>query len=162
MADTFKLYRFSPIESDDNLAAAARYVIQGSRKLCEILGVPAAPVGYLTIFSHYEHEYRRLLSLLPALGDVVEANNGWQVSLKTPIAEETDTVELLRIRKPDPYRMHVGCADLKVSDPWVFREKYAAPDAINARVIEREDFNMVEIFDPSVDVLAYVLCDYKL
>ena len=144
------LYRFSPIENKEQLFKAVAYVASEVLRLIETTTSNAYPISYLTIFTHYREEYEKLISILPDLGKVSDANNGLQVELDKPV----NKINRLRIRKPDPYRMQVGCADLNVGDYNTFKEKYLS-SSTNLRLIERLEYEMIEFFNPDFDVLAY-------
>lgn len=78
------LYRFSPIQNESQLREAAMYIAEQISILCNKIIGKKLPITYLTICAHYEDEYRTLLKLLPALGEVHEANkNSSQSTLKT-------------------------------------------------------------------------------
>lgn len=146
------LYKFSPIKNKKQLVKAVRYVIKQASKLCENVTGKKLKIRYVTVFSHYENEYKNLAKILRKLGEIREANNGVRATLKEPIEGVTE----LRIRKPDPYRMHAGCCDF-LADYWTFKEKYAHAKSKNLRLIKRQDYDMIEFFDPDFDVLAYVV-----
>jgi hypothetical protein len=146
------LYRFSPIANTEELYAAIGYVAKEVLGLAEKVTGDAYAISYLTIFAHYPDEYENLIKLLGDLGKTSDANNGMKVELNRPIAE----ISLLRIRKPDPYRMQVGCADLDVGDYETFRSKYL-DNSKGLRLINRPKYEMIEFFDPDFDVLAYAV-----
>ncbi|HTE21744.1 MAG TPA: hypothetical protein VK674_01740 [Candidatus Limnocylindria bacterium] len=171
-----KLYRFSPIDDQKTLLEAVDYVAKQATKLYfrTVGEVEPELINSLTIFSHYDEEFKSLRQMISKLGDPYNQNNGPRVKLHKPIhvtnaafeqngqqkSVET-TIKYLRIRRPDPYRMQVGCCDL--------RADFASPDFVNAvlspdeekspRLIKRSEYEMLEFFDPEVDVLAYVVSD---
>ncbi len=65
----------------------------------------------------------------------------------------------LYIRRPDPYRHHIGDVDFYLEE---FEYKKLKKDMLNgkkikgARLFERPDLDMIELHDPNVDALAYV------
>jgi hypothetical protein len=160
------LYRFSPIENQASLADAIAYVA-GECTWLFFNAVGFAPkVKALTIFAHYPDEYDYLVRLLTSLG---ESYNEYYVKLANPIIVEVgvlevngvpetvvQTIEFLRIRQPDPYRMQVGCCDYEVDDYWDFKQFYGFMTD-NPRTIERTGYEMLEFYDPSSDVLGYVV-----
>ena len=105
--------------------------------------------------SHYEDEYILLTKFLSTLGEMTEANNGLKCKLRAPIPTNVGEITTLRVRRPDPYRMQVGCGDLIVFDYKKFKEGYLP--AAGLKIIERPEYEMVEFFDPDFDVLAYVV-----
>ncbi|MBI5452447.1 hypothetical protein HY945_03215 [Candidatus Gottesmanbacteria bacterium] len=94
--------------------------------------------------------------MVKALGNFVNENNGPRVALREPIKVGENTIIHLRIRKPDSYRMQVGCNDFDVPDYETFKNENLSKYPNNLRLIKREDYEMVEFFHPDFDVLAYV------
>lgn len=112
-----------------------------------------APVNYTAIFSQNESEYDELYELARQIGTVVQ---------NTPTGDlfEIDTLEtvsgglrLLKIRKPDPTRPERGDADFTVADYPNFKNTYLQKPGF--KLIERENFEMVELVDPMSNVRAY-------
>jgi hypothetical protein len=79
------------------------------------------------------------------------------VVLYGPIKVGDNLITHLRIRKPDPYRMQVGCNDFDFDDYNNFKSRYLKSGKQNLRLIERSDYEMIEFWNPDFDVLAYVL-----
>lgn len=152
-----KLYRFSPIETKEELFKAVNYVAMQSTKLCQKITGETLPITYLTICAHYLDEYDELIKIASTLGEVVDANNGIAVMPLKPIKTAGHTVPKLRIRKPDPYRTQVGCNDFDPGNYQDFKQKYVAVNPNNLRVIERPDYEMIEFYDPDFDVFSYVV-----
>lgn len=150
-----KLYRFSPINSEIELRDAITHVAQEAAKLFYETTGETCEIEYITIFSHYPNEFDKLKQIIEPLGEVRPGNNGWVVELKEPIQLPHNQLHLLRIRHPDPYRMQVGCCDFKIPNYESFKEKFLNKKD-GMRTIEREDYEMIEIFNPDYDTLAYV------
>lgn len=150
-----KLYRFN-LTSKKNLLRAIRYVARESSRLIQQTTGRKLQVTYLTIFAHRVEEYERLIAFATELGKPEETNNGLRFNLKEPIRTRSGDLKKLRIRKPDPYRTQVGCADYDVGDYTEFRDKYLASRPDNVRLIERPGYSMLEFHDPDFDVFAYV------
>ena len=150
-----QLYRFSPIRTEEELFIALRYILESIDSLsAEVCGSPL-PASYVTVFAHYPEEYEGIVQIFKKLGVSEEANNGIKVALGFPLADGS-LVTSVRVRKPDPYRMQVGCGDFYVSDYAKFKEKYLGRSD-HVRLIERPEYEMIEFFDPDVDVLGYVV-----
>ncbi len=116
------------------------------------------PITYLTIFSHHPHEYNRFVEWASELGIKSEVNNGVRFALNEPIQTAGGAIKSVRIRKPDPYRSQIGCADVRVEDYSQFKSEEVPKYAENLRLIERPEYDMIEFFDFNCnDVLAYVL-----
>ena len=153
---TDKPYRFSPIQGKDQLIEAVQYVAMQTSKLVEKIIGKVLPITYLTIFSHSQPEYETLVKILATMGTPYSANNGLRATLSTPIVAGKNSINHLRIRKPDPERPQVGCNDFGV-DYESFKNQYLAAHPENLRLIKRPEYEMIEFFDPSFDVLAYVV-----
>lgn len=150
------LYRFSPIASEDVLKTAIHHVVEQELVLAEKTVGTGLPITYLTIFAHFEQEYQDLTRIIQGWGETSDANNGVKVLLAKPIAQNGQTIHEIRVRKPDPYRAQVGCCDFGVQDYEDFKSKNL-PHNPNLRLIVRPSYDMLEFFDPDVDVLAYVV-----
>jgi len=148
-----KLYRFSPVETESGLHEAIKYLTEQETLLATNATGKSLPITYLTIFAHYDDEYEQLVRLVENWGQIHDANNGIKVSLREPLQEN---IPVLRIRKPDPYRMQVGCCDFGVENYEVFKATNLGQNK-NLRLIARPEYEMVEFFDPDLDVLAYVV-----
>jgi hypothetical protein len=151
-----KLYRFSPIQDSDTLREAILYVVHAENQLADKIIGATLPITYLTIFAHYDSEYDVLINIIDTWGEVAIANNGHKVTLTEPITKDGQRITELRIRRPDPYRMQVGCCDFGVDDFSSFKTAYLGSRK-GLRLIERPEYQMVEFFDPDSDVLAYVV-----
>lgn len=151
-----KLYRFSPIISEEKLLEAIQYVAQKATSLCKKITGEEFPISSITIFSHYNSEFENLQKILLTLGKVAANNNGPYVRLHSSLQLPNNKLELLRVRQPDPYRMQVGCCDFTVEDYEKFKSLTLPDHPEKLRLIERPDYEMIEFFDPGFDVLAYI------
>lgn len=128
------------------------------------------PIKYVTIFAHYEKEYKELVQFASRLGTQTDTNNGIKTTLANKIEILTmkleingvqqdmlEVIESIRIRKPDPYRMQVGCCDFEYSDDYLWLASTETLASSGTRRIQRDDIDMVEFFNPDFDVLAYVV-----
>lgn len=152
-----KLYRFSPIQSKEQLLKVITYVAKRNSKLCKKIIGKTLSIKSLTIFSHYPNEYEQLIKIALELGTKLKEHNGLYVTLNEPIKVGKHTITQLRIRQPDPYRMHVGCNDFEIRDYEDFKREYLNKYPNNLRAIKRPEFEMIEFFDPDFDTLAYVV-----
>src|SRR6266481_7362016 len=105
------------------------------------------PITYLTIFSHNTHEYACFIEWSNQLGAQSEANNGLKFLLNKPIQTNSGIITNIRIRKPDPYRSQIGCADVYTEDYDLFRAEELPKYPDNLRLIERPEYDMIEFFD---------------
>lgn len=121
--------------------------------------------GNLGIFCHYDDEYEKLVEIRKSLTEPSENPNQKYFKLHTPItyeAHKTAPRQIythLYIRKPDPYRHHVWDLDFFLEPSEYQRLKSEFLDGKNlpwARLFPRTDLDMIELYDPDSDVLAYV------
>jgi hypothetical protein len=165
-----KLYRFSPINETKVLLEAVDYVSKEATKMLFRNQGYALPIEYVTIFSHYEDEYNELVKLSSELGLQSQTNNGVKIELINPLEsfamsldvngereDVTHLIKAIRIRKPDPYRMQVGCCDFEYGLDYTWLSTTETLANHNVRHIEREDIDMVEFYDPDFDILGYVV-----
>lgn len=161
-----QLYRYSPIYTLEELLEAWRHIHTVSHILCmNSFGRYLDNSGNLGIFCHYEDEYNRLVELRKTLTEPSDNLNQKYFRLHEPIIfEATETspewiYTHLYIRRPDPYRHHVGDLDFFLpSEEYLklkkeFEEWKSLPWA---RLFPRTDLDMIELYDPESDVLAYV------
>ena len=117
------------------------------------------------MFVHYDDEYEQMTELRKKLTE--DSGNALQkyFALREPIAipaindiPQTSYTHLY-IRKPDPYRHHVGDMDFFLSQEKYNRlkaEMLAGKRVPGARIFDRPDLDMIELYSPDSDVLAYV------
>lgn len=152
-----KLYRFSPIKNQKQLIEAIKYVAVQTTKLSKKTIGKELSINSLTIFSHYTKEYEQLTKFLFKMGRHYKENNGPYVLLYQPIKFRDNKITHLRIRKPDPYRMQVGCNDFEIDNYKAFKKSNLKNSNKNLRIIKRPEYEMIEFFNPDFDVLAYVV-----
>lgn len=162
-----KLYRFSPIKNQEKLFEAIKHIHFEAHKLSKQSFGYYLPnnAGNIGVFCHYDDEYEGLLDIRKELTEASDNPNQKYFTLLKPIvipAQEDipeTTYTHLYIRKPDPYRHHVGDVDFYL-EPERYKELKAellgGKNMKGARVFERPDLDMIELYDPDVDVLAYV------
>lgn len=160
-----ELYRFSPIQDKDELLEAIKYTHFACYKLCKrSFGEYLSNAGNVGLFCHYDDEYERLVTLRKELTEPSDDPNQKYFRLHEPIVipvqgdvPET-TYTYLYIRKPDPYRHHVGDVDFYL-EPEKYSQLKQSLDGKKikgARVFPRNDLDMIELYDPDVDALAYI------
>ncbi len=161
-----KLYRFSPIKSEAQLLKAIKHIHFGCHKLCkQSFGKYLANAGNVGVFCHYEDEHQFLTEMRKRLTEASDNVNQKYFKLHEPIVipakgnvPET-TYTYLYIRRPDPYRHHVGDVDFYLEPEKYKKLKQAmlkGKKVRGARVFDRPDLDMIELYDPDVDVLGYV------
>ena len=161
-----KLYRFSPIKNKEQLLTAIKHIHFSCYYLCKkTFGKYLSNAGNMGIFCHYPDEYAFLIKLRQTLAESSDNINQKYYRLHKPIVIHSKgdipktTYTHLYIRKPDPYRYHVGDIDFFL-EPKKYDElkKSLLNGNIikDARVFERSDLDMVELYNPDIDALAYV------
>jgi len=161
-----KLYRFSPIKSKEDLFEAIKHVHFECHKLCkQSFGKYLPNAGNMGVFCHYDDEYEFLARLRKELTETSDSVNQKYFRLHKPIVippkgdvPET-TYTHLYIRRPDPYRHHVGDIDFYLESEEYKKLKntmLAGKKIEGAREFERPDLDMIELYDPDTDALAYV------
>jgi hypothetical protein len=161
-----KLYRFSPIETKEQLIEAITHIHFACFELCQDAFGKALPVaGNIGVFCHYDDEYKFLTQLRKELTEESENFNQKYFKLHEPIvvpakgdAPET-TYEYLYIRHPDPYRAQAGDVDfvLEVREYSELKQSLLDGKKIKgARVYSSPTLDMIELYNPDIDALGYV------
>jgi hypothetical protein len=134
-----KLYRFSPIQNKNEMLEAIKHIHIECHKLCfNSIGAYLPNSGNIGVFCHYGDEYEKLLIIRKAITQESDNINQKYFRLYEPIViEEVDgipqiTYTHLYIRKPDPYRHHVGDVDffLPESEYQEFKQRLLDGDLI--------------------------------
>ncbi len=121
--------------------------------------------GNIAIFCHYDDEYERLMQWRKEMADGTTENpnqkyfplhNPIVIPAKDDIPESTYTH--LYIRKPDPYRHHVGDIDFLLPDDdyRTLKKIIADNPATWMRLFPVSNIDMIELYDSDSDVLAYI------
>lgn len=164
-----KLYRFSPIQTQEELLQAITHTHFECNKLCkQSLGVYLPNAGNIGIFCHYDDEYERLITMRKELTHKSDNVNQKYFELHFPIIIPAEngvpetTYTHLYIRRPDPYRHHVGDVDFYL-EPTKYSELkqslLSGKKMVGARILDRLDLDMIELFDPDSDALGYISTD---
>lgn len=161
-----KLYRFSPIKGKEQLLEAITYIHFACYKLCkQSFGTYLPNAGNMGLFCHYDDEYELLVGIRKQLTEPSDDPNQKYFKLHEPIiiAAKDDVPETtythLYIRKPDPYRHHVGDVDFYLEAEEYAKLKQSLQDGNivqGTRIFPRQDLDMIELYDPDVDALGYV------
>ena len=160
-----KLYRFSPIKNQEELLKAIEHTHFESYKLCkQSLGKYLPNAGNVGVFCHYDDEYEYLTKLREQSTTSSENYNQKYFRLHDPIVIQPKgevpetTYEFLYIRKPDPYRHHVGDVDFYLEKSAYVELKKATEEGeiLDARNYPGPNLEMIELFNPDSDVLAYI------
>lgn len=162
-----KLYTFSPIQNQNELLEAITFTHFACYQLCkQSYGSYLANAGNMGIFCHYDDEYEQLTELRKQLTAASDDAMQKYFRLHQPIVipakddvPET-TYSYLYIRRPDPYRHQVGDVDFYLPEDQYRALKQAILSGkrtlLGARVFDRPDLDMIELYDPDVDALGYI------
>ncbi len=161
-----KLYRFSPIETKEQLLEAIKHTHFACFLLCKkVFSKYLLVAGNIGVFCHYDDEYKFLTKLREELTEISDNLNQKYFRLHTPIivpakddVPET-TYTYLYIRRPDQYRAQAGDVDFVADNEKYIelKESLLKGAKINgAKVFDRPDLDMIELSDPDIDALAYV------
>lgn len=160
------LYRFSPIQNEEELRNALVHTHAACHRLCKQSFGKYLPVaGNIGIFCHYDDEYIFLDTLQDSITDKTQTMLRKYYRFRTPFVVPSQgeipgaTYTHLYIRKPDPYRFQVGDVDFLLDQPAYTKQKHILLEGIGirgARMFPRTDLDMIELFDPDIDALAYI------
>lgn len=155
-----KLYRFSPIKTTSQLHKAVEYIHRQCYALCKTsFGKYLPNSGNIGVFCHYDDEYEYLTGVRKELTEESDNYNQKYFRLHEPIVIEGTTYTYLYIRQPDPYRHHVGDIDFYLPDDeyQTLKASFEAGNALpGARLFPSPRLDMIELYHPDSDVLAYV------
>ncbi len=111
-----------------------------------------APINYACVFCQSEEEQKNFLEEATKLGTIIkETPTGplFKISLDTIAGK----LQLLKIRNVDLKRPERGDADFTVSDYSAFKQKYLNKPGFS--LIQKEDFEMIELYEKSNNVRVY-------
>jgi hypothetical protein len=132
------------------------YIIPKTLELSQI-HIPGeiTRINYSAIFCQNDAELERLKKEASQIGDVIEETpTGPLYKFHEPLQTVAGPLWLLKVRKPDPTRSERGDADFTLTDYNSFKEKYLK-DTEHFKVIDRGNFEMIELKDPKFDVISY-------
>lgn len=161
-----QLYRFSPIQSSEELFKAIEYIHFACFALCKQSFGRYLPIaGNVGVFCHYDDEYETLIQIRKQLTEPSDNPDQKYFLLHEPIVipahgevPET-TYTHLYIRRPDPYRAQVGDVDFELPEneyKALKQSLLSGQSIVGARLFERPDLDMIELYHPDVDALGYV------
>ncbi|VVB76179.1 Uncharacterised protein [uncultured archaeon] len=113
----------------------------------------SAPVNYACIFSHTKSEYESLIEIANSVGKIIKETKTGPLFQIKPLDTVAGKLQLLKIRAPDLTRTERGDADFTVSNYTEFKTKYLLKKGF--KLIQREDFEMIELMDSAFNVRAY-------
>ena len=141
--------------NEEDLESLIRDIVSEARNLFEKhTDQKDAKVHYCCVFSQSDGEFEKLNVAVNGIGGRIlkETPTGPMYQIQ-PIETVAGALRILKIRKPDPTRPERGDADFAVSNYPEFKEKCLGRLGFN--LIEREDFEMIELMDTDFNVRAY-------
>ncbi|HOZ36519.1 MAG TPA: hypothetical protein PLR18_01680 [bacterium] len=157
-----KLYRFSPIENQDQLLQAIKYTHFVCHELCrKILYKYLFNFGNIGIFCHYDQEYELLTKISEELTDSTGSFNQKYFRLHQPMVIPAEgnvpetTYTHLYIRRPDSAKPQVGDVDFFL-EPAEYAKLKNQSNLKGVRPLNRPDLDLIGLHDPDIDALAYV------
>lgn len=164
--DNFRLYRFSPIRSKDELIKAITHIHFACYRLCkDSFGKYLPNTGNVGVFCHYDEDFKFLKQVRDTITHSTDNPDLKYYTLIEPItisAKEDvpqTTYTYLYIRRPDPYRAQTGDIDfyLPQNEYATLKQEMLEGKVVpGARVFDRPDLDMIELYDPDIDALGYV------
>jgi hypothetical protein len=138
----------------DELKNLVQEIVAESRRLSAVhTSEQKAPVNYACIFTQSAAEYEEMIEAARKLGAVVQETTMGPVFYITPLSTVAGTLRLLKIRRPDPKRPERGYADFTVADYQKFKKTHLNKPGFS--IIKRKEMEMIELIDPSYNVIAY-------
>lgn len=159
-------FRFSPIQTKEQLLEAITYTHVACHKLCkQTFGTYLPIAGNIGIFCHYNDEYTLLTNLRESMTILTDNWNEKYYRLLEPITipknldiPET-TYTYLYIRKPDTEHSDVGDLDFYMNPAEYKNLKDSlqrGEKLLNASIFERPDLDLVKLSNTDVDACAFV------
>ena len=138
----------------EKLKALVRKIVAEARRLNAVhTDQPDAPVNYACIFAQSQAEYEELVNVARQLGPVVHDTAAGPVFHIASLSTDAGKLRLLKIRHPDPKRPEQGDADFTAADYDAFKKTHLSKPGFG--LIQREHMEMLELIDPTFNVLAY-------
>ena len=111
-------------------------------------------LDFVAIFTKDENEKNSLEHEINNLGSIVHTTSTGNIyRLTSPLETSAGKVFLIQLRNPDSTRPQRGEPDFRGKDYEQFKHKYGQLPGM--RLIERPEYEMLELRDPQSDVLVY-------
>jgi len=110
-------------------------------------------LNYITIFSHSDNEFEKLIKTSEKIGNKIDEHNGPVFLLKEYLGFNNGILKIFRIRKPDKERLQIGCGDFKVSNYLFFKKKYL--NRKNFILMKGDGYEFLGIHDIDENYLVY-------
>lgn len=149
------MYRFSPITSFQEFNNSLEYILSQLEELSFKTFGEKLPINTLKVFAHYPDEYKFLLDHVKTLGEPANFNSSTSFYSKVDKQINGYQIDYVGVRVVDPYRLHVGCGDYTIDN---LNEK---KNVLLEKAPYVREFNeeMLEVWNPDLDVLGYIISD---
>jgi hypothetical protein len=140
---------------DNKLIQTVEYIVSTGAKVAEkyttIIGIP---LDYVAIFTQSQEEYMEYIHLAQSLGKEIQTiPTGNLFRLNETLHTSVGDMVVVKIRKPDISRSQRGCVDFRIPNYAELKMKYQGHPFVN--VIDRYEYEMIEIREDTTDVLVY-------
>ena len=112
-----------------------------------------ALVNYACIFCQNQKEYEGFLSLAGQMGKIIKETPTGPVFYIRELETVSGKLKLLKIRKPDKSKSERGDADFTIIDYLKLKKEILCKQKF--KLIQRGDFEMIELMDPGFNVRVY-------
>jgi len=138
----------------EDLKALVQEIVKQACKLKDAhITETNATVNYAAIFAQSQQEYEKLLVAVKQIGKIIKETPTGPLFQINPLATVAGKLQLLKIRAPDKTRPERGDADFTITDYPAFKKTYLSKPGF--KLIERQDFEMIELIDLQFNVRAY-------
>jgi len=139
----------------ENVTKLIQKIVEQAQLLKDkhIPGEKEAPVNYACIFSQSETEFKELLKIVQKICPQVDTTLMGPIFDIGGIETKAGRLRVLKIRRPDIKRPERGDADFTVKNYKKFKKDYLSKHGFNLLI--RPKFEMIELSDPTFNVLAY-------
>lgn len=161
-----KLFRFSPIKSENELLEAIEHIHFESFKLCkQKLGLVLPVTGNIGVFCRSRQEFEFLTKIRKEWTDLTDNWNEKYYRLHKPIviaakeAAPKTTYTYFYVRKPDKKHNQVGDLDFYM-EPEKYKKlkQFLSSGKVmeGVTILDRPELDLIEISNPRVDVVAFI------
>jgi hypothetical protein len=112
-----------------------------------------ARVSYCAIFCQSQDQYAEAKAAAMQIGTVADETPTGPVFVVPEIDTFAGPLRIVKIRVPDETRKERGDADFALADYETFKKRFLGSKGF--KLIERDDFEMIELVDDAFDVRAY-------
>jgi len=149
-------YAFSPITSKQQFEEALAYIVREAARLSKNLTGTSLQLKNAKVFAHYPEEYRFLEQLILEYGTPANIGRSTSLYVDCNLMIEGAHLENIGIRRPDPYRSHVGCGDYIVTDAAQFVALASSDKQSYVRPFPEMHETFIALWHPVYDVLCFI------